>query len=180
VKRLSVALLLCLAGALTIGAAPAFSQQKEAVRHGLWFNVGLGWGSLGCKDCSSRTGGLSGGLSLGGTISPSFLIGVGMTGWTKSEGGATLSVGTLDLRVRIYPSAKNGFFITGGIGAGRISAAVSGFGSAGETGAGAVIGLGYDARIGKSISLTPFFNGVAVKTSNGDANFGQVGIGITL
>jgi hypothetical protein len=58
--------------------------------------------------------------------------------------------------------------------------AVDGFGSASETGAGVMLGLGYDIRIGSSLSLTPFWNGFAVRTSNTDANVGQLGLSLTV
>jgi hypothetical protein len=178
VKPFKTSLLLCLAGALTIGAVPALGQYPQT-RKGFWFNGGLGWGSLGCNSCGSRTGGLSGGLSLGGTISPTLLLGGGTTGWTKSENGATLTVGTLDLRARFYTEANGGFFITGGLGLGSISAGFGGF-SASETGVGVVLGLGYDFRIGRTVSLTPYFNGIGVKTSNSNANVVQLGLSVTI
>ena len=177
-KPFKTSLLLCLAGALTIGAVPALGQYPQT-RKGFWFNGGLGWGSLGCNNCGSRTGGLSGGLSLGGTISPTLLLGGGTTGWTKSENGATLTVGTLDLRARFYTEANGGFFITCGLGLGSISAGFGGF-SASETGVGVVLGLGYDFRIGRTVSLTPYFNGIGVKTSNSNANVVQLGLSITI
>ena len=177
-KPFRTSLLLCLAGALTIGAVPALGQYPQT-RKGFWFNGGLGWGSLGCNDCGSRTGGLSGGLSLGGTISPTFLLGGGTTGWTKSENGATLTVGTLDLRARLYTSPKGGFFLTGGIGLGSISAGFGGV-SASETGGAVLLGLGYDARVGRNVSLTPYFNVFGVKTSNSNANVAQLGLSITI
>lgn len=177
-KPFRTSLLLCLAGALTIGAVPAFGQYPQ-VRKGFWFNGGLGWGSLGCNDCGSRTGGLSGGISLGGAISPTFLLGAGVTGWTKSENGATLTVGTVDLRARFYTSKSGGFFLTAGVGLGSISAGFGGF-TASESGFGAVLGLGYDARIGRMVSLTPYFNVFGVKTSDSDANVVQLGLSITL
>src|SRR5207249_1222133 len=84
--------------------------------------------SLGCQNCSGRTGALSGNISLGGTLSPKLLLGVSTNGWTKSDSGATLTVGTLTAAVRFYPSATGGFFMTGGLGLGTVSAGVSGFG----------------------------------------------------
>lgn len=157
------------------------SAQRSQERAGFWFNAGLGYGSLSCKDCDGeREAGLSGGLSLGGTITPRFLLGVGTTGWTKSEDGATLTVGTLDARMRFYPSVAGGFFLTAGLGVGSISADLAGVGSDAETGYGAVVGVGYDFRIATNVSITPFLNGFAVSTSNADANVGQIGLGITV
>jgi Outer membrane protein beta-barrel domain len=171
----------CLAvvGAVAVSAASA-QAQKAQIRDGFWFSGGLGYGSLGCDNCGSRESGLSGGISLGGTISPRFLVGVGSEAWTKSQQGATLTVGTLDARVRFYPSATGAFFVTGGLGVGSTRASVSGFGSATETGLGLLLGIGYDVRVAKNTSITPYWNGFAMRNSNTDANIGQVGLAITL
>jgi hypothetical protein len=161
-------------------ASPAFAQANAQSRQGFWFNGGLGYGSLGCDGCGSRTGGISGGLSAGMTISPRFLLGIGTTGWTKSDQGATLTVGTLDARVRFYPALTNGFYVTGGLGLGSMSATVSGVGSGSELGLGFVLGLGYDIRVGNNVSLTPFWHGYAVSIDGGSANVGQLGLSVTV
>ena len=57
---------------------------------------------------------------------------------------------------------------------------VSDFGSETETGFGALLGLGWDIRVGKNVSLTPFWNGFSANTYDLDANVGQVGLGLTL
>ncbi len=158
----------------------ASAQQHAQTREGFWFNGGLGYGSLGCQDCGSREGSLSGGLAIGGTLSKKLLLGVGTNGWTKSENGAQLTVGTLTALARFYPSATGGFFLLGGLGVGTIHASATGFQSATETGVGALIGLGYDIRVGNNVSLTPFWNGFAMSSSNSDANVGQLGLGITV
>src|SRR5439155_22712101 len=100
-------------------------------------------------------------------------------GWRKSVNVATLPVGPRDARVRYYPSATGGFFLTGGLGLGSLGATASGFGSASETGVGLMLGFGVDLRIGNSLSVTPFWDGFAINTSNSDANVGQIGIGLT-
>lgn len=165
---------------ISLGLPAIASAQHKQTRQGFWFNVGLGYGSLGCQDCSGREGSLSGGLALGGTLSQKVVIGAGTNGWTKSEGGVTLTVSTLTALIRFYPSATGGFFLLGGLGVGTISGSISGFGSSSETGTGAVLGLGYDFRVGENVSLTPFWNGFATNTSNADANVGQIGLGVTI
>jgi hypothetical protein len=145
------------------------------LREGFWFNVGLGFGSLGCEDCSTREGGLSGGLSLGGPITDRVLLGVGTAGWAKEVAGETLSVGVLDARVRFYPVRTSGFFLTGGLGVGSVS-----FAGESEFGAGALVGLGWDIRVSRNVSLTPFWNGFAMSNADGDANVGQIGFGVTI
>lgn len=164
--------------AVLISVSSTLSAQQT--RQGFWFNIGLGYGSLGCDDCDGREGGLSGGLSLGGTLGKHWLLGVGTAAWSKEENGVTLQTGTLDLRARFYPSATGGFFLTGGVGLGTIYAKVDGFGSDRENGIGVLLGIGYDFRVGKNVSLTPYWNGFAVKTDNSDANVGQIGLGVTV
>jgi hypothetical protein len=149
-------------------------------RRGFWFSGGLGYGSLGCEDCGGRESGLSGGIQLGGSVSQKLLLGGGTTGWTKSDGGVTLTVATVVALARFYPSASSGFFLLGGLGLGSIRLEVDGFGSDTETGGGALLGLGWDIRVGDNVSLTPFWNGFATKTTNSDANVGQLGLSVTL
>jgi hypothetical protein len=177
-QRSTPVALAALVALLAFGASGVDAQHAQA-RSGFWFSAGLGVGSLGCDGCDDRVNALSGNLSLGGTISPRFLLGGGTTGWSKSEDGATLTVGTVDARVRFYPSVSGGFFLTGGLGIGTVRASISGFGSETETGVGALFGLGYDFRVGQNLSITPYWNGFAVSSSNADANVGQIGVGIT-
>ena len=158
----------------------AASAQTSHAREGFWFNGGMGYGSLGCDGCSGREGALSGGLAIGGTLSQKLLIGAGTNAWSKSENGATLTVGTLTALVRFYPSASGGLFLLGGLGLGSVHAEISGFGSDTETGVGALVGIGYDFRVGSNVSLTPYWNGFAASTSNTDMNVGQLGLGVTL
>jgi hypothetical protein len=90
-------------------------------------------------------------------------------------------VGTLDVRVRYYPTLKSGFHINGGVGLGTVSVGSSAFSPDDtELGLGLMFGVGYDIRLNRNVSLTPFWNGSAMANSNVDANFGQVGVAITL
>ena len=90
--------------AVAVSAASAQAQHNSAIRDGFWISGGLGYGSLGCDNCGgSREGGVSGDMSLGGTISPRWLLGVGSAAWTKTQQGATMTVGTLDARDRSTP-----------------------------------------------------------------------------
>jgi len=165
---------------ITVSLAGNALGQHPRKRAGFWFSAGLGYGSLGCQDCGSREGGPSGNISLGGTLSQKVLLGASSNAWVKSESGTTLTVSTLTAAIRFYPSATGGFFLMGGLGLGTVSASVSGLGSASETGAGALVGLGYDIRVGRNVSLTPYWNGFAMNSSNDDANVGQLGLAITV
>ena len=162
------------------GLPAAVDAQTPQTREGFWFNVGLGYGSLGCQDCGSREGGFSSGLALGGTLSRKVLLGAGTNSWFKEQNGATLTASTLTATVRFYPSATGGFFLQGGLGVGVVELNVAGLGSESETGGSAILGLGYDVRVARNVSLTPYWNGVAINNSTGDANFGQIGLGLTI
>ena len=173
------------AAALAVCADSAEAQRSRAhnsnLRDGFWFSGGLGYGSLGCEGCTDREGSVSADLSLGGTLSQHWLIGVGSSSWTKeADGGARLTVATLDARVRFYPSTTGGFFLTGGIGAGSMRGDFGGL-SATETGVGTILGLGWDIRVARNASVTPYWNGFAMrKDESVNANVGQAGIAITL
>jgi len=151
------------------------STFRPHTREGFWFSAGLGFGSLGCEDCVGRDDGLSGGMSLGTAVGERVLVGVGTTGFAKTVDGDMFSVGTLDARVRFYPSRTSGFFMNGGLGVGTMT-----YAGHSEVGVGLMLGLGWDIRLGKNVSLTPFWNGFAMSNANVDANVGQLGIGFTI
>jgi hypothetical protein len=119
------------------------------------------------------------GVNKVGTITPRFLVGVGASGWSKTDQGATLTVGLVDARIRFYPQTNGGFFLTGGMGVGSITGSSGGF-SATEQGPGMIFGLGWDIRVARNASITPYWNGYAMKNSDTDANVGQVGLAVTL
>jgi len=175
--------------ALTVAAATSLTApgraeaQNAQTRNGFWIQLGLGYGTLGCQDCLDREGGASGMLALGGTLNQHWLLGMASNAWTKSENNATLTVSTVTALVRFYPSVTSGFFLNGGVGVGRVEASASGFGvtfTASETGGGAMLGLGWDLRVGSNVSLTPFWNGFAMSSDNTDANVGQIGLAVTI
>lgn len=166
------AITLLLVGVSTLDA------QRPHTREGFWANLGAGWASLGCDDCSSRESGTAGALALGGTLSQKWQLGGGVHVWTKSEDGATLTVGLVSAMARFYPSATGGFHLIGGLGVASIDLSYGSL-SERETGTGVILGLGYDFRVGRNISISPFWNGVGSQYDGGDLNFGQLGVGIT-
>jgi hypothetical protein len=157
------------------GAPRDGMQARPQIREGFWFNAGMGFGSLGCQDCEGRINGLSGGLSFGRAINGRLLLGVGTSGWAKSVDDEILTIGTLDARLRFYPARTSGFFLTGGVGLGSIS-----YLGESDLGLGVILGVGWDIRVARNVSLTPFWNGFAMGNSNADANVGQLGVGVTI
>lgn len=155
------------------------SAQNPQTRSGLWGNVGFGVGSYGCEGCGDRESGGAGTFALGGTLSRKVLLGAGVNVWTKEINGVDVTAGTVTAMIRFYPSATGGFFLVGGLGYGTEQIS-SGNTSLSESGAGAVLGLGVDIRVGKKLSLTPFWHGNGISIDGGNANFGQLGISLTV
>jgi hypothetical protein len=180
-KVIRVCQALALATMLVVSPRVAAAQDaaNPHARSRFWFNGGLGYGSLGCSDCSGREGGFTGNLTFGGTLSPKVLLGGSSNGWTKSEDGVTITAGALTALIRFYPSATGGFYVIGGLGLGTLSIDTS-FGDASETGTAAILGLGYDFRVGDNVSLSPFLNGVGASFDGGDVNFNQLGLSVTV
>ena len=160
---------------LFAAAEQASSAARPHTRGGFWFSGGLGVGSLGCEDCDEREVSLGADLAIGGTVNDHLLIGGGTSRWSKEE----LTVGTLDARVRVYPRATSGFFLLGGIGLGIIQTEFDGF-YENDSGVGVTLGLGWDIRVGRNVSLTPYWTGTAVIADESDANFGQIGLSVTI
>ena len=107
------------------------------------------------------------------------LVGGGTTGFYRRVDGATLTAGTYDFRIRFYPARRSGFFVNGGFGLGQITVHDT-FDSNTEFGVGAMVGVGWDVRVGKNVSLSPFWNGSGLSTKSLNANFGQFGLGVTI
>lgn len=167
-------------GALCLFAFAATAQAQEGranQRAGLWGGFGLGYGLLGFLDCDGcdTEGGLSGNARIGGTLSPSLRIAAGTNAWYKEVDGFGVQLGLLTGQVLFYPGAKD-FFLLGGAGL----AVFDCDGCDAETGAGFVIGAGYDLPINRSgsLALTPFVNW-AVTTIEANPYFLQFGLGLT-
>lgn len=151
-------------GALTLGVAQLAPAQAPAARHGFWGAFGLGYGangltcSGGCSfNSDAKGGGLTVALKLGGTPSPRMRLGGEVNLWTKDHSGVTESVGNVSVAVYLYPTARSGFFVKGGVGGGSFQL-TQGSSSTAANGFGFVTGLGYDIRVGSKVSLSPIAN----------------------
>lgn len=179
VRFLSAFLSLCLAFTSSAPAVLAQSEKEPPPRRGFWIGLGFGYGSLTCEGCDASEGGFSGTLRLGGTLSQKVRLGVSTNGWYKSEEGVTLSQGNLSGMVMWFPSTTSGFHLTGGLGISILSLDLSGYGSDSETGAGAILGIGYEAMVGRSFALVPYLNFVSGSFDGGWAGFWQLGLAAT-
>ena len=167
-----------------LAPSSAFAQAPERTRQGFWFNGGLGWGTADCEACADdRVGGVAGVLALGGTLSQKLVLGASLNAWTKEEGDVTLTLGALTAAVRFYPARTGNLFLLGGLGVssrevkagtGNVSVTVS------ENGTAALAGVGYDLRVGKNLSLTPFANVIGVDFDGQGTGFTQIGLSLTV
>lgn len=167
------------AAAAILLTTSSLAAQRPQTRSGFWFQGGLGAGSVGCDECDERTNGGAAVIALGGTLSDHFLLGGSLHGWARSEDGATLSVTAITAATHIYPWARGGFFINAGVGFGTTRLEFDIF-SIEEDGAAGVLGLGYDIRLGRNVSLTPFGNVYSIKYDEGSLNVTQVGLAVTV
>jgi hypothetical protein len=167
---------------------PLGGRQERA---GLWLGGGAGYGTVGCCGRAGSIGGVTGSLEVGWTLSRRFLVGIGTSLWNRSGLGETerlgMTVGSVDLRLRWYPSEMaGGLFLTGALGLGliRLSDQQAIPSSYTQTGRAFRAGLGYDFRVAPGLSITPFGSRAAIRTQrDGDsmqADVWQLGIGFTV
>jgi hypothetical protein len=163
-------------------ATTAFAQHAQT-RQGFWVGGGMGYGSMGlsCESCVDvgREGGLSGYAKLGGSLRQNILLGVELNGWTKSEGGATVTMGNMSAAAYWYPMETQGLFVKGGGGYSVLSVDAGTSGSADDSGFGILAGVGYDVRVGRNLSITPVANWFRGGFDGGSANVLQFGVGVT-
>jgi hypothetical protein len=147
----------------------------DSVRRGMWFSGGLGTG-VG----EGGVGGLAGNFAVGWALSPRVLLAVGSSDLhDRLDEFANVTIGTLDVRVQYYPESNAGFYLTGGAGLGFFLLD-DGKRIGGNAGRGTVVGLGYDARVGESTSITTFLNRFDVRTGDPRGGGFQLGVGLTL
>lgn len=177
-------------------ALPATSlpAQRPHTREGVNVSFGIGGGSahLGCSGCGdSRQGGTGFYLNVGGTISPRFTLGGELDGFGFSNNYEDLTISSLLAVAHVYPEPASGFFFT--LGAGLTGAAIQDrlqSVDVNATGFGIEGGLGYDVRLGRNFSLTPYaqfvkgfsgqvsYNSIATPRQL-NPDYYQIGLGVT-
>ena len=157
--------------------ATAQAQSHPQTRNGFTISFGIGSGSASfdCDGCNSdqETAG-SGYLRIGGAVRPNLIIAGQINSWTKSRNDAALSISTLAAVAQWYPNVTGGFYVEGGIGAGTITTQYifgGGTFSTSKSGLGFQAGAGYDWRVARNFSLTPYVNYFSAST--GSASYGS-------
>jgi hypothetical protein len=144
--------------------ASAGHSQHPQVRKGFWIGFGLGYGSGRTSSTviagSEGTGGGTGFLKMGGTLSQKVLLGGESNVLVRPNVVGTdraVLQGNTSLAVYFYPAATAGFFMKGGVGfsnylQSNLDVFLEG------SGWGLLAGVGYDIRVGRNVSLTPVVN----------------------
>jgi hypothetical protein len=157
---------------LVLALPSEVSGQHAQVREGFGIGFGFGLGSAGasCDGCDSdRESGLSGYLRLGGYVRPNLMLAFESNGYVKSADGVDYTVGFYSAVAQWYPTATNGFFLKGGLGVSGY-AATDGLDELSLFAPGINLGLGYDARLGRNFSLTPYVNFLASGKADAELN----------
>lgn len=189
----TLALLAAVAGSAHAQKAVEETGGRNA-RQGFWIGFGLGPGSAGfdCANCGTdRLSGGSGYFRLGGTLSRSFLLGFELNAWAHSETANDQSMAMASLMAHWYPSRNGALYLKFGIG-GMAYMEDDGTDEYSASGPAAVLGVGYEIRVTRNMSITPFLNSMAsgntelrlndqVVATNADfkLNLVQVGLGLT-
>lgn len=147
-------------GALLLAAAPLDQLEaqrpgiRERERHrGFWLGFGAGGGwddfqwDFGNQGRSSAFF-----LRMGGTVNQQVLVGAELIGLNRNELAGEVTRGNLMVTGMLYPSSDGGWFLKTGFGAaGRELAGFE------KEGIGAILGTGFDFRMGRrsNFYLTP-------------------------
>lgn len=164
----------------------ARAQAQRPHRTGFWLELSSGPGAvrIGCGGCADVTlsGGSTGDIRLGGTLTDKVLLGVEIFGFTDERFGfapqdtsVTAENSSLNAVVLWYPW-HGGVFLKGGVGlaGGRFSVkADTGLSAVNQgTGVGVTFGLGFDLPISRRFALTA--NAAAFITAIGDVKVNGV------
>ncbi len=175
--------------------SPGLREVSEAAarsrHHGFWLSAGLGAGGerfdandgLGWSD--SRTGG-TGYVRLGATVSPSFLVGAEVQGWTRDYywEGYHRTLSSLLAIGQWYPGGgASNFWVRGGLGWAHDDLQLYGDATSssalGQDGTAFVLGLGFDLPMGSRISVTPQLDFNAQHYDSHQEQVLSLGLGIT-
>jgi hypothetical protein len=159
------------AAALLLIASTASAQARQG------FTVSFGVGGGGAVfsyagETGDRVGGPSGYLRLGGAVTPSLVIAGETHGWTRRDGTLTQRVGYLMAVAQWYPQALGGFHLLGGLGLGTLHETDTDPTQEYEltsVGGALQLGFGYDVRMSRNFSLTPYVN--ALGMAGGESRF---------
>ncbi len=167
------ALLIIALSLLAVALVPSSIAGQAPETDGVWYGVGVGYGMtmLNCGICTDqiRTG-PSAQLKAGGKVSQSVLLGVETTGWMKRLEEVNQFVFSIHATGYLYAGGTPGLFLKGGVGPTWFNAnEVDGDGDLGSMGWSIQFGIGYEARLNRTMTLSPYVNVVG-------SGFGELSI----
>ena len=163
-------------------------------REGFWLAIGLGAGAESFRaddglGWSDDKGGAVGYLKLGGTVSPSLLLGAEAQVWSARYYGRTYledydrTLGSLLAIAQVYPSSRGAVWLKGGVGFARDELDLFGPPTrptvTGRNGVAFDLGLGYDVRVGRQVSVTPSLDLVWQRYESHDERLVNLAIVVT-
>lgn len=169
------------------GGLREVDDRRDDRRQGFWLTAGLGAGSesfdandgLGWSD--DKGGGLAY-LKLGGTVSPSLLIGAEFNAWGRRYRYEEYDRGLTTAMViaQWYPGGRRSdFWLRGGLGFARDFLDIDGGQRTRENGTAVAVGLGYDIRVARNISITPMLDLQGQRYDSHDERLVNIGLGIS-
>lgn len=158
--------------ALGLAVAGPLQAQSTPHREGFFIGFGFGGGGGSVTGQGDDVNGGTGWLTLGGTVSPKLRLAADFQGFSPDKND-DLEIGTSSFAALWYPRASGNLFLKGGVGAAEVS--IHGPGPDGSgVGFGTVLGLGYDIRVGRKISITPQFTVFGGRTGDIEDDDGNV------
>lgn len=155
-------------------------------RKGFWASFGIGGGAesfdandgLGWSD--DKGGGIAY-LKLGGTVSQSLLLGAEFNAWGSRYrfDGYDRSLSSAMFIAQWYPAPRGDFWLRGGVGFARDQLDVDGEPETHENGAVLAVGLGYDIRVSRNVSISPILDLQGHRYDTHDERLVNIGVGIT-
>jgi hypothetical protein len=146
--------------------AQAQATPQPNTRQGIWVDVGVGGGSAQ-TNCSypicgsGRSGGASGYIGLGGTLSPHVRLGGETDVWVSPNGFGTKVIEFVSLVGQWYPSRTGAYYLKVGLGAMRLNSSNGGVADITSYKAdapSAMLGIGYELNVNSQVSLVPWIN----------------------
>jgi hypothetical protein len=141
-------------------APPGLVEVKEGGRRGFWFGLGVGAGGES-NDFAAGAGYTEPfyqptiSVRAGGTVSPHLRLGGEIHSWINEEVDAVESLSSALIIGQFYPFRTAGLYLKGGLGIGRNAVQFDDGFDVGDTGFAALIGVGYELRLGRHFSLNP-------------------------
>lgn len=171
------------------GGLREVSGRNSSRREGFFAAIGIGGGSesfdandgLGWSD---DKGGAVGYIKVGGTVSQSLLLGAEANGWAAryQRQGYDRSLGSLMFIAQWYPAREGDFWLRGGLGWARDNLSIYGTSSninSHENGTALAVGLGYDFRVARNVSITPSLDFQGQRYDTHDERLVSIGVGVT-